>query len=143
MAADVARRLRLPPELRHPLFLVLAGLYLFSLVNRHWLLLPLPAFVNSYLADCLYMPLELNLLLWFMRRVYFRQPRFVLPGFWVLSTFLLSAVWFEVVVPGLRTYPATADPLDVGAYAAGGLVFWRWLNRPDLGPNEPRPGASA
>lgn len=137
MAADPARRLRLPRELRHPLFLGLAALYLFSLINRHWHWLPLPAFVNSHLADFLYLPLELTVLLWFMRRIYFRQPRFVLPGAWVLSTFLVSAVWFEGIVPRLPAYAATADPFDVLAYALGGLLYWRWLNRPDVGPDEP------
>ena len=123
---------RWPAELRHPLFLVGAVLYLVSAAHkRHWLgpwpLWP-PAF-TSYLADTLTLPLELTLLLWLMRRYYFRNPAFVLPVSWIFSTWLVMAVWFEGLLPRFDAR-ATADPLDGVAYAVGGLVFWRWLNRP-------------
>ncbi len=43
---------------------------------------------------------------------------------------MATAVWFEGVLPLLHPAQATADWRDVLAYAAGGLVFGRWLNRP-------------
>lgn len=131
MAGGDTRGLRWwPTELRHPLFLAGAGLYLFSLLNRHWPVRALPATLNSHLADVLALPLLLSLTLSMMRRLYFRQPAFVLPGSWVVGTWLSVSLVFELLLPLLRPRTYTADWLDVVAYGLGGLVFWRWLNRP-------------
>ncbi|MBO0357945.1 hypothetical protein J0X19_08315 [Hymenobacter sp. BT186] len=92
----------------------------------HW---PLPDAVRFHLADLLALPLELTLILYFMRRWYFRRPSFVLPASWIVSTWVVFAGWFEVLLP-LFDRRATADPLDVLAYAVGGFIFRRWLNRP-------------
>jgi len=131
MARDDSGRLKWwPSELRHPLFLTLAALYFLAFFARRWSPWPLPAFVNDYLADVLALPLLLTMGLWVMRRLYFRRPAFVLPTAWILSTWLALSLWFELLLPRLRPHAATADWLDVVAYAVGGLVFWRWLNRP-------------
>ncbi|SHK68933.1 hypothetical protein SAMN02746009_01370 [Hymenobacter psychrotolerans DSM 18569] len=123
---------RWPAELRHPLFLVGAGLYVLSVAHKRQWLGPWPFWpplLTSYLADLLTLPLELTLLLWLMRRFYFRNPAFVLPTSWIFSTWLVMAVWFEGLLPRFDAR-ATADPLDVVAYAVGGFLFWRWQNRP-------------
>ncbi|MET4106176.1 hypothetical protein [Hymenobacter sp. UYP22] len=129
MADNLVGRLRLPAELRHPLFWICALLYLFSCVNRYWANWHLPASINSHLGDLLNLPLELTLVLWVMRRFYFRQPSFVLPVSWIVATWLVDALWFELLMPYFKP-SMTADWLDVVAYALGGLVFWRWMNRP-------------
>ncbi|SHJ26006.1 hypothetical protein SAMN02745146_2653 [Hymenobacter daecheongensis DSM 21074] len=116
-------------EFRHPLFLILAALYGLSRWHRFAGLALLPAPVNSYLADVACLPLELTVALVLLRRSYFRRPAFVLPVSWIVSAWLLTFGWFELLLPHLRP-SATADPLDGLAYAAGGLLFWRWLNRP-------------
>jgi hypothetical protein len=108
----------------------MAAAYGLAYYNRHWGHWPLPTLLSSYLADLLALPLLLTLALAFMRRWYFRQPAFVLPGTWVVATWASLAIWFEVLLPALRPLAATADPLDVLAYAVGGFIFWRWLNRP-------------
>ena len=122
-----------PQELRHPLFLVGTVLYLIVAVQKHggplfreWLL---PDVVRFHLADLLALPLELTLMLYLMRRWYFRRPSFVLPTGWIVSTWLVFAVWFEGILP-LFDNRATADPLDVLAYAVGGFIFLRWMNQP-------------
>lgn len=122
-----------PRELRHPLFLAGTVLYVVVAARKyggprftHWWL---PDVVRFHLADVLALPLELTLILYFMRRWYFRQPSFVLPASWIVSTWVVFAVWFEVILP-LFDHRATADPLDVLAYGVGGFIFWRWLNRP-------------
>jgi fatty acid desaturase len=122
-----------PRELRHPLFLVGTVLYLLVAVQKHggtlfreWLL---PDVVRFHLADLLALPLELTLLLYFMRRWYFRRPSFVLPASWIVGTWVVFALWFEVLLP-LFDHRATADPLDVVAYGVGGILFWCWLNQP-------------
>lgn len=123
--------MKLPAELRHPLFLAGVGLYIFSCVNRYWPIWRLPTFINSHLADLLDLPLQLTLVLWVMRRFYFRQPSFVLPFTWIVASWVVIAVWFELLMP-LFNPRMTADPLDVVAYSLGGFVFWRWMNRPAL-----------
>ncbi|GAB3294897.1 hypothetical protein [Hymenobacter tenuis] len=122
-------RSRWPAELRQPLFVAGAGLYVVLQGNRRLVQVPLPSLLNSYLADVLALPLLLTLALWYMRRVYFRKPGFVLPGSWVFSTWLAVVVGFELLLPIWRP-TATPDPWDAAAYAVGGLVFWRWMNRP-------------
>jgi hypothetical protein len=89
----------------------------------------LPNVVRFYLADVVALPLELTLLLYMMRHWYFRRPSFVLPTTWIVGTWLVFGVWFEGILPRID-HRATADPLDVVAYAVGGFIFWRWLNRP-------------
>lgn len=121
--------MKLPAELRHPLFLAGVGLYAFACLNRYWPIGRLPTGINSHLADLLALPLQLTMVLWLMRRFYFRQPAFVLPNSWIAASWAVVAVWFELIMP--RYNPRmTADPLDVAAYTLGGLVFWRWMNRP-------------
>lgn len=117
-------------ELRQPLFLVGAALYLLAIMHKrgvgplpYW-----PPLLASYLADVLTLPLELTLLRWVMRRFYFRTPVFVLPLSWVVATWLTVSIWFEGILPYFSR-AATGDPFDVAAYALGGLIFWRWLNQ--------------
>jgi hypothetical protein len=133
--------MRWPRELRHPLFLIGTALYMVAVAYKyggsvlgHWP--PLPPLLRAYLADVLTLPLELTLALCAMRRLYFRQPAFVLPTSWIFSTWVVMAVWFEGVLPRYDAR-ATADPLDVVAYALGGLVFWRWMNLPDRPNTQP------
>lgn len=133
--------MRWPRELRHPLFLVGTGLYVVAVlykyagsVSAHWP--PLLPLLRAHLADALTLPLELTLALCAMRRLYFRRPEFVLPTSWIFSTWVVMSVWFELVLPRYDAR-ATADPLDVVAYALGGLVFWRWMNLPDRPSTEP------
>ncbi|GAA3933076.1 hypothetical protein GCM10022406_17210 [Hymenobacter algoricola] len=116
-------------EFRHPLFLAFAALYALVGYSRQWGPLPLPSALNAYLADVACLPLQLTLALVLLRRWYFRRPGFVLPASWIISSWLVTAVWFELLLPPLKA-TATADPLDVLAYALGGLIFGRWLNRP-------------
>jgi hypothetical protein len=52
-----------------------------------------------------------------------------LPVSWVVAAWLAVSVWFERLLP-LWSAQATADPLDVLAYALGGVAFQKWLNKP-------------
>jgi hypothetical protein len=119
----------LAPEFRHPLLLAFAAAYALVLYNRFVAPGLLPPLLTSHLADLACLPLELTLVLVLLRRFYFRRPDFVLPGAWIFSTWLVTSVWFELLLPHWRSV-ATADLLDVLAYALGGLSFARWLNRP-------------
>ena len=127
MAGDAGRRLTAP--LRRPLFVAAAGLYLaYQLATRvgGW---RAPAWLASWLADALCMPVLLTLAL-VVQRLVRRRPQLVLPDAWLLGTWLYASVWFEWLAP--RWYPQryTADAWDVVAYAVGTWAFRQWLNRP-------------
>ncbi|RFP66569.1 hypothetical protein D0N36_02340 [Hymenobacter lapidiphilus] len=124
----------LPAELRHPLFV--AGVVTYLLLILYKTGSPLvagwpqpPVLLRAHLADALALPLLLTLELWGLRRFYFRQPAFVLPRSWIFSSWLAFSLWFEWLLPRFDAR-ATADWRDVLAYALGGLVFARWMNRP-------------
>ena len=114
---------------RGPTWLLAAAglLYAALQLNRRWLHYSLPAALNAYLGDVLCLPLILSATRWLLRRLRLVPPRFVLPDAWIFNAWLLTAVVFEVVLPRLRS-TATADGLDVVAYAAGALAY-RYFSR--------------
>ncbi|MBO2012421.1 hypothetical protein [Hymenobacter negativus] len=113
--------------LRHPLFLSSALLAGCAQLSKRWLHWPLPAWLTSYLSDILFLPLTLSLALAAHQLLYGRQA--TLPGSWVLAAWAVVALWFEGLLPRWSA-TAVADPFDVLAYAAGALLFQRWLNKP-------------
>ncbi|MFC6222889.1 magnesium citrate secondary transporter [Hymenobacter artigasi] len=108
------------------MFLGSALLYGSYQLNRHWLQIPLPAGLGSYLGDVLFLPLALSLALAAHQMVYGRHA--TLPGTWVLAAWAGVALWFEGLLP-LWSAQAVADPWDVLAYAAGALIFQLWMNK--------------
>ncbi|HEX8329226.1 MAG TPA: magnesium citrate secondary transporter [Hymenobacter sp.] len=113
--------------LRHPLFLGSALLYGSYQLNKRWLHWPLPPWLTSYLSDVLFLPLALSFALAVHQVLYGRHA--TLPGTWVLAAWAGVALWFEALLPRWSA-TASADPADVLAYAAGALIFQRWLNKP-------------
>lgn len=114
-------------NLRHPLVIGAALLYVGLQLNRHWLRYPLPPVFSSYLGDLLCMPLMLSPALAAHRRLINRYG--TLPIIWLIGAWGYVSVWFEVLLP--RWSPrAVADPLDVLAYALGTVAFHYWLNQP-------------
>jgi hypothetical protein len=116
--------------LRHPLVVGAALAYGSGQLARRWLHWPLPGLLGAYLGDLLCLPLMLSAALALHRALICRTG--TLPGAWVLAAWLAVSVWFEGLLP-LWSARATADPLDVVAYALGGLAFQRWLNKPVSG----------
>lgn len=84
--------------------------------------------LHTHLDDLLALPIILTVAL-AVERAYFRAPRFILPLRFSLLALLLFSVVFELVLP-LFSPKHTADALDVVAYAIGGAVFHKVLNRP-------------
>jgi hypothetical protein len=103
-------------EFRQPLFLALALLYALARYNRLGGHLPVPPMLNSYLADVACLPLQLTLALAGLRHWYFRRPDFVLPPAWIVSAWLVTSVWFELVLPRWRPAATAWAP---GFSAAG------------------------
>jgi hypothetical protein len=66
-------------ELRHPIFLVGTGSYILAAMYKYggpvtaqWPVFP--SLLRAHLGDTLALPLELTLILYVMRRWYFRRP---------------------------------------------------------------------
>jgi hypothetical protein len=80
-------------------------------------------FTAGYLNDVLCLPLFLPAIL-LAQRVVGVRPKNAYPRAWeMLQHWVIFSVAFEVVLPRFpRVYRTTADPLDVVAYLAGGLL---------------------
>lgn len=113
--------------LRHPLVVGAALAYGSGQLMRRWMHWPLPPLLAAYMSDLLCLPLMLSVALALHRVLICRTS--TLPSSWVVAAWLAVSVWFEGLLP-LWSAQATADPLDVLAYALGGLAFHRWLNKP-------------
>lgn len=109
------------------LWAVSASVYVLLYANRHRIHWSLPSLVTSYLADILALPLILSVALWVMRHVYFRRPDFSLPVSWIIATWAVLGVWFELILPIFQPH-TIADGFDIVAYGLGGLLFGQSLN---------------
>src|SRR5882762_1835944 len=108
-----------------PLFFLCCAAYV---LNR-WLLKPHfhSPFLHGYFNDLLLIPCALPPVLWLQRclglRQHDRAPQW-------LEVFFHLVVWsllFEVIGPHLIRH-ATGDPMDVTAYAIGGVFALGWWN---------------
>ncbi|MGE3310374.1 MAG: hypothetical protein AB7O66_10425 [Limisphaerales bacterium] len=109
-----------------PLCLAACALYA---LNR-WVVLPRVegAFLHGQFNDLLLIPAALPWVLWAQRRLGLR--RHDAPPTWS-ETGLHLAVWSlicEIMGP-LGWHRGVADPWDVAAYVAGGIVAGVWWNR--------------
>lgn len=106
---------------------ICVGSVLLYAANR-WFLKPHHiggAFTHGYLNDVICLPLFLPPILYAQRLVGLRKHDGY-PRLWeVLQHWVIFSIVFEVVIPRFPKYfRSTADPLDVVAYLAGGLVAW-------------------
>jgi hypothetical protein len=110
--------------LKHPLFIIAVLLFLLNQVlERTGVFLP---YVHSYLDDLLCMPVTLTMAL-FLQQKFMRSPDYVFSKNHVAVVVIFYAIFFEVWLPEHSAH-YTSDPLDAIAYAAGGLVFYFFIN---------------
>ncbi|MBS1521875.1 MAG: hypothetical protein JST50_12810 [Bacteroidetes bacterium] len=89
---------------------------------------PLPV-LNGYIDDLLAIPVLANLGLWFQRVFVIRNNYYVLSPWHVAFIVIYVSVLFELTLPYYsKTY--TGDWIDVILYLAGGLFFYKIINRP-------------
>lgn len=89
---------------------------------------PFPA-LNGYVNDALAIPVIANLALWFQRVFVIRNNYYVLSPWHVVFIVAYVSILFELALPYYsKTY--TADWIDVLLYVAGGIFFYRIINRP-------------
>jgi len=96
------------------LFTLLQTLYFFNI--------PLPDFINFYLANFLCMPIVLSICL-FAVQFLKKDKTLRLNLFTVLSAFAMYAIYFEVILPPLH-WRYTADIIDVFLYLIGSFLFY-------------------
>ena len=108
-----------------PLCLLCCAAYVLNrwLLKPHWH----SAFLHGYFNDLLLIPCALPPLLWLQRRFSLRQHDRPPQGAEVLFHLVVWSLLFELVGPQLVKH-ATGDPLDVAAYAVGGLFAFAWWN---------------
>lgn len=105
------------------LFLLSAGIYF---INREWIkpnLHPYSSFFHGHLNDCLFVPVALPIYLLFYRWIGLR-PDDASPRFWEMALHVLVwSIFFKWFGPYILHH-GTADWIDVGCYAGGGIVAW-------------------
>ena len=78
--------------------------------------------LTNYLADFLCMPIVLYLCLIAVRFAK-NKPGLKIPGFSIISLFILYSIYFELLLPPLH-WRYTADPVDVALYGLGSGIFY-------------------
>jgi len=91
---------------------------------------PLPL-LNSYIDDLPAIPVIANLGLWFQRVFVIRSDYYVLSPWHVVFIVAYVSVLFELVLP-YYSKAYTGDWLDVILYLAGGIFFYRIINKPNI-----------
>lgn len=112
--------------LTHPLFIGSILIYLVLIIlKKSGIYIP---FVSDYIADFLVMPVVLTVALWAVRRTGEDRKSYTFQWWHVAIAVGLYGFLFEWLFPRM-TDRFTADPWDLLAYAAGGLVFYFLMNR--------------
>lgn len=112
--------------LNHPVFLVCAILFIAHQILQKIGHIPLP-WLDNHLDCLLCMPLLLTVWLLERRHLVFKNPAHRLSFSEIGLATLLLALLFEWGFPALSPR-FTSDWRDVVAYAAGSLIFWKFLN---------------
>lgn len=107
----------------HPLFIVIASMYLVYYALKHSGIV-LPLFFTNYFAD-LVSVFVLNTIALFCVRKLFGRPNFELSLTMITSSFLLTSLFFEVILPRQSSY-YVADVIDVFCYLISALTYYLW-----------------
>jgi len=97
--------------------------------------------MDGWFRDALFLPAAVPVYLWIERRAGFRKND--APPAWT-ELFLLFVLWSlaaEILAPLIFPH-CTADPLDVVAYAGGGILAglcWTRRKQTDTRQSSPRP----
>jgi hypothetical protein len=84
--------------------------------------LPLPAFINNYINDFLYLPLVLGAIEFLIRRLK-KDSSFKLPIVFVIFLACYYSFYFEYYLPQFNSR-YTADWIDVIFYFSGALAYF-------------------
>lgn len=88
-------------------------------------------YINDYLTDLLAVPVIATLGLAFQRHFVERSNLWCLKPGHLIFIILYTSVVFEFVLP-LYSDAYTGDLMDMLMYLAGGLFFWKTMNRPGI-----------
>lgn len=84
--------------------------------------------LRGWFSDVLFLPAAIPVYLWMERKLGLRTHDRIPSLAEIGALFLAWSLAAEVVAPRLFVH-CTSDPLDVLAYAAGGLFAWFWWTR--------------
>ena len=84
-------------------------------------------FIHSYLDDVLVLPIVLGIMLLLFRKYIVLDEHYQFPFMYVIASVMLYASVFEYYLPK-HSVRFTSDPLDIAAYALGGLFFFFFMN---------------
>ncbi|MFM9951771.1 MAG: hypothetical protein ACKV1O_27825 [Saprospiraceae bacterium] len=116
----------MPRPLNHPMFLICAGLFIGHQILQKIGHISLPLLDNH--LDCLLcMPMLLTAWLLERRYLVFKNPAHRLSFVEIAGATLILVLLFEWGFP-LLSPRFTSDWRDVPAYAAGSILFWKFLN---------------
>lgn len=80
------------------------------------------SWIHAYLDDFLALPLILFSILLLFRMVIFKGKNYTIPYMYIILTWAFFSVYFELWLPR-KNNAFTADPRDMLAYGAGGILF--------------------
>ena len=106
--------------MKYYLVLIFSLVYLVLILAKYQFILLSAALVNHG-ADLLCLPLMLSLSVFIIKKVK-QDPGLRLSYWQIFAVFTYISFVFELILPQLTT-KFTADWLDVGAYAAGGIIY--------------------
>ncbi len=89
-------------------------------------------YIHSYLDDLIAVPIMMGGMLVFQQQITYRKPSYTFSKWHVVFMVLLLSLYFEWYAPG-RKDNHYADVFDVLAYSIGGVVFFKWQNKPAKG----------
>lgn len=107
----------------HPLFIIVLLVYLTYYVLKHTGV-QMPEFVTSYLADLLSLFLINTSVLYLLRKIY-KKSELELPLGFVIVSFILITLVFEVIQPIINNY-FIADPIDIVCYLISASSYYLW-----------------
>ena len=84
--------------------------------------IPLPAIINNYLNDLLYIPLVIGAIEFIIRRVK-KESSFILPLGFIFFLACSYSLYFEYYLPKINPR-YTADWIDVILYFLGGIAYF-------------------
>jgi hypothetical protein len=84
-------------------------------------------FTHGYLNDVLCLPLFVPIILYTQHLLHLR-PHYKSPSLWeIVQAFLAFSIVFQLIIPRFpHTFTTAGDPLDILAYAAGGILAHAW-----------------
>ncbi len=122
--------------LLNPIFILAAGVFWVTYLLEYFHIFTIP-FVHHYLDDLLALPVILTVAVAAQRQWLYRNSFYTLTKIQVIFAVVYVSVLFEGILPAFSV-KYTRDVWDMVAYILGAMLFYRFLNRPESVPLQPK-----